>query len=119
VLFRSVATADIGRTAAVALLEGPQGGSRIELSGPREYSPADVAAVLSELTGKPVKATHAPLDAVVPTFTSFGLSRPVAELFRELYQGLGEGRVAWSGEGRALRGATPIADVLRPALGLA
>ena len=114
--FSQVATADIGRTAATALLEGPHGQTRIELSGPREYSPNDVAALLTELTGKPVTASFAPLEAVVPTFTGFGISSQVAELFRELYQGLGNGRIAWSGAGRALRGSVPLADVLRPAL---
>lgn len=111
-----VATADIGRTAAVALLEGPRGQTRLELSGPREYSPDDVAAAIAELIGKPVAAAPAPLDAVVPTFTSFGMSPAVAGLYRELYEGLAGGRVAWSGEGRALRGTVSIADVLRPAL---
>lgn len=114
--FPMVATADIGRTAANALLEGPQQQARIELSGPREYSPNDVAALLAELTGKPVAASFAPIEAVVPTFTSFGLSPQVAELFRELYQGLASGRIAWTGAGRSVRGSVPLADVLRPAL---
>lgn len=114
--FSQVATADIGRTAAAALLEGPRGQDRIELSGPRELSANDVAAVLSQLTGKKITATQAPLDAVVPTFTGFGMSQAVAELFRELYAGQASGRVAWSGKGRALRGTVEIADVLRPAL---
>jgi uncharacterized protein YbjT (DUF2867 family) len=114
-----VATADIGRTAAAALLEGPAADGKriIELSGPREYSPHEVAAALSELTGKPITAQTAPLDAVVPTFTSFGISRPVAELMRELYAGVASGHISWSGgAARAVRGAVPIADVLRPAL---
>jgi uncharacterized protein YbjT (DUF2867 family) len=111
-----VATADIGRTAAAALLEGPRGQQRIELSGPRELSPDDVAAILSKLVGKKINATQGPLEAVVPTFTGFGLSKAVAELYAELYAGIDNGRIVWSGEGRALRGATEIADVLRPAL---
>src|SRR5690349_6425184 len=39
-----VATKDIGRTAAAALIEGGRGRQVIELSGPREYSSRDVAA---------------------------------------------------------------------------
>jgi uncharacterized protein YbjT (DUF2867 family) len=111
-----VATADIGRIAATALLDGPRSQQRIELSGPRELSPNDVAAVLSKLTGKEITATQAPLEAVVPTFTGFGLSKPVAELYAELYGGIGIGRVAWSGDGRAIRGTVEITEVLRPAL---
>src|SRR5580700_10933145 len=48
-----VATRDIGTTGAKARLEGPSAQhSVIELSGPREYSPNDVAAVLKRITGK-------------------------------------------------------------------
>jgi uncharacterized protein YbjT (DUF2867 family) len=114
--FPQVATADIGRTAAAALLEGPHGQTRIELSGPREYSPNDVAGILTELTGKPVTASFAPLEAIVPTLTGFGISPQVAELFRELYQGLASGLIDWTGTGRTVRGSVPLADVLRPAL---
>lgn len=112
-----VATADIGRTAAAQLLEGPNGKSIIELSGPRDYSPADVAAILTELTGKTIDVAEAPLDAVVPTFTGFGISKPVAELFREMYEGIGNGKIAWEGgAARAVRGSVPVEDVLKPAL---
>lgn len=113
--FPMVATRDIGKTAAAALLEGPRGDVRIELAGPRDYSADDVAAALTRLTGKPVAAADAPLDAVVPTFTSFGLSPAFAELFREMYAGLISGRVAWQGgAARAIRGQVDIADVLGP-----
>lgn len=116
-----VATADIGRTAAAQLLEGPGGPSGlksiIELSGPREYSPADVAAILSKLTGKTINVAEAPLDAVIPTFTGFGLSPAVAALFRELYEGVINGKISWEGgAARAVRGTVPVEDVLKPAL---
>lgn len=110
-----VATRDIGKAAAAALLEGPRGDVRIELAGPRDYSADDVAAALTTLTGRPVAAADAPLDAVVPTFTSFGLSPAFAGLFREMYAGLISGRVAWQGgAARAIRGQVDIADVLGP-----
>ena len=38
-----VATADIGRVAAEALLEGARAPELIELAGPRDYTPEDVA----------------------------------------------------------------------------
>lgn len=112
-----VATADIGRTAAAQLLEGPHGKSIIELSGPREYSPADVAAILSTLTGKTINVAEAPLEAVVPTFTGFGMPAAAAEQFRELYEGVINGKIAWEGgSARAVRGSLTIEDVLKPAL---
>ena len=47
-----VTTTDVGRTAAQALLDGPRGRRVIELSGPVDVTPADVAAALSELLGR-------------------------------------------------------------------
>lgn len=112
--FPMVGTKDIGRTAAAALLEGGRGRRVIELSGPQgDASANDVAAALSRLTGKPIAATDAPLDAVVPTFTSFGISAPVAELYREMYAGIISGRVAWEGGGaQQVRGTVGIEEVL-------
>lgn len=118
--FAQVATVDIGRTAAAALVEGaPRGEKRvIELSGPAEYSGDDVATALTKIVGKPIKVQVAPLDAVVPTFTSFGLSKEIAELYREMYAGLISGRVDWErGKARAARGSATLEDTLRKLLG--
>ena len=114
--YPQVATADIGRTIASALVEGGARGTRqvIELSGPRDYTAVEVAAALATITGKPVTAQAAPLEAVVPTFTSFGLSAPVAELYREMYAGITSGQVAWEGgSARAVRGSVELEDTLR------
>lgn len=118
--FPQVATRDIGRTAAAALVEGiPAAGKTqiIELSGPRDYSAADVAAALTSITGRTVAAQSGPLEAVVPTFTSFGISAPMAELYREMYEGIINGRVAHEGgTARALRGSVGIDVTLRAML---
>jgi uncharacterized protein YbjT (DUF2867 family) len=112
-----VATRDIGRVAAGALAEGGKGVQVIELSGPRDYTPADIAAAVSALAGRRVDAQEAPLDAVVPTFTSFGLSTAMAELYREMYAGIIAGRVAWQGApARRVRGTVTVEDVLGPLL---
>src|SRR5919198_3198384 len=104
--FPQVSTIDIGRAAAAALVEDASRGETrvIELTGPREVRGKDVARALTKLTGQPVAVRAAPLDAVVPTFTSLGFSKQVAELFRELYEGIISGRVAQEGgKARALR----------------
>jgi len=108
-----VATRDIGRTAALALVEGGRGRQTIELSGPRDYAPDDIAAALTSTTGKAIRAQQLPLDAVVPTFTSFGVSAAVAELFREMYAAIASGLVA-AAPGRAVRGTVTAEEVLRP-----
>jgi uncharacterized protein YbjT (DUF2867 family) len=118
--FPQVATIDIGRTVAAALVEGAARGETrvIELSGPRDVSGEDVARALSKVVGKPVTVQAAPLDAVVPTFTGFGLSKAVAELYREMYAGIVSGRVAWEGgKARAIRGTVSIDDTLAKLLG--
>jgi uncharacterized protein YbjT (DUF2867 family) len=113
-----VATRDIGAVAARALLDGPRGRRVVELSGPRDYTAAEVAAAAGQILGRPVTVVEPPLDTVVPTFTSFGISADVAGLFREMYEGLRNGRVAFEGAGaEAVRGPTPIDEVVRALLG--
>jgi uncharacterized protein YbjT (DUF2867 family) len=110
-----VGTLDIGKAIAQALLDGPRGVRVIELSGPSDVSPNDVAAALARLLGKPVKVVEAPLEAVVPTFTSFGASEDIARLFREMYEGIARGTVAPE-PGEHVRGATPLETTLRALL---
>lgn len=111
-----VATRDIGVVAAKALLEGPPAAKIdvIELAGSRDLSPRDVAGIFAKIVGKPVAPQEAPLDAVVPTFTSFGLSTNMAGLYREMYEGIANGKVAWENtNARLVRGSVDPADVLR------
>jgi uncharacterized protein YbjT (DUF2867 family) len=114
-----VATLDIGKALAQALLDGPRGVRVIELAGPNDASPNDVAAAFARILGRPVQVVAAPLDAVVPTFTSFGASENIAGLFRELYEGVVNGKVSSEpGEhGERVRGTTPLETTLRTLLG--
>lgn len=109
-----VATKDIGLVAAKALLEPPAGKSEIiELTGPRDYSSRDLAAVLARIYGKPVELDAAPVEAVTPAFTSFGISPNVAGLFQEMYDGIAKGLVAFDGAGRRVRGTVDAEAALR------
>jgi uncharacterized protein YbjT (DUF2867 family) len=113
-----VASRDIGKTVARALLDGPRGTRIIELAGPAEVSPAEVAATLSKLLGREVKVAEVPLEAAVPTFTSFGFSQSVAEGFREMFEGLANGKVNWEGgNAEAMRGTTSLESELRALIG--
>ena len=112
-----VATTDVGRTAAQALLDGPRGRRVIELSGPVDVTPADVAAALGELLSRTVKVVEAPLDAVVPTFMSFGMSQHMAEIYREMYAGFIAGGITWEGKGERVRGSTGVKEGLLAMLG--
>jgi uncharacterized protein YbjT (DUF2867 family) len=109
-----VSTADIGSLAAEALLDGPRAERVLELSGPQDLTPKDVAAAVSKLLGRAVQLVEPPLDAVVPTFTSFGISADVAALFQGLYEGLRTGRIAFEGgKAEARRGKTSLEETLR------
>jgi uncharacterized protein YbjT (DUF2867 family) len=113
-----VCTADIGETAAELLLQGDRAPRVVELSGPRDASPNDVAQTLSKILGKPVAVVEPPLDAVVPTFTSFGISPNIAGLFRDMYQGIKDGSVVFEGApAEARRGKTSLETSLRALAG--
>ncbi len=116
----SVAARDIGQTGAAALLEGPPAEKTriLELAGPADYTANDVAAVLAKILGKPVAVQEAPLSAVVPTYTGYGMSANVAELFRGMYEGFIDGTVAWEGgKAQRVRGKTDAETLFRQLLG--
>jgi uncharacterized protein YbjT (DUF2867 family) len=109
-----VSTADIASLAAEALLDGPRGARVLELSGPQDPTPKDVAAVVSKILGRTIQLVEPPLDAVVPTFTSFGISADVASLFHGMYEGIRAGRVSFEGgSAEARRGSTSLEETLR------
>jgi uncharacterized protein YbjT (DUF2867 family) len=113
-----VSSVDIGKTAADLLLEGAAAPRVVELSGPRDLTPNDVAQTLSKILDKPVQVVEPPLDAVVPTFTSFGISPNIAALYRDMYQGLRDNTVVFQGPpAEARRGKTPIEETLRQLAG--
>lgn len=114
--FPMVATKDIGATAAEALLAPPAATQVIELMGPRDYSFADAAAEASKLAGRTIKPLVLPLEQMAPALQSFGVSANVAGLMREMTEAFGKGIAHFEGTHRTLRGTTPLADVLRPAL---
>jgi uncharacterized protein YbjT (DUF2867 family) len=114
--FPQIATRDIG-IAAAAALETPATGVRIlELAGPEDYTPANIAEAVGSVLGKSVNVAVGPLEAVVPALTSFGISEHMAGLFREMYEGVINGTVDWDGKGERQRGRTTPAEVFTPML---
>lgn len=113
-----VATQDIGRVAADLLVEARLGARVVELGGPRDFTPTEVAGALGKRLGRPVRAERLPLDAVEPTFVGAGMSRGVARLFREMYGALESGGIVWEdgGAAEARRGRLGPEDVLGPLL---
>ena len=109
-----ISTRDIGRIAAEQLIAGGKGRTVLELSGPEDYSPNDIAAALAELLKRAVTVQHAPLSAVVPTFKSFGFSDDAARLFEEMYACIERGQLDFERQGAThLRGRVTATDALQ------
>jgi uncharacterized protein YbjT (DUF2867 family) len=109
-----VGTRDIGEIAARALLDGPKGQRFLELAGPIDVTPDDVAQALRATLGRAVNVAEAPLEAVVPTFTSFGISEDVSKLYAELFAALRSGKLSWEGPAASVvRGRISLVETLR------
>ena len=108
-----ISTRDIGRVGAEQLLAGGKGTKIVELAGPEEYSPNEAAAALSQILGTSVAAQHAPLSAVVPTFTSFGFSKEAASLFEEMYTSFSKGAIGAEHPEQLVRGTVSLSEALR------
>lgn len=108
-----ISTRDIGRVGAEQLMAGGKGKQIVELAGPEEYSPEQVAAALSQILGREVLAQHAPLSAVVPTFKSFGFSDEAAKLFEEMYTSFSTGAIGYEHPASLVRGKITLAEALQ------
>ena len=108
-----ISTKDIGRIGAEQLIAGGYGKQIVEMAGPVEYSPDEVAAALAQLLGKTVTAQHAPLSAVVPTFKSFGFSDEAAKLFEEMYTSFSKGVIGYEHPAKLVRGTVTLSEALR------
>ncbi|MCC6964712.1 MAG: NAD(P)H-binding protein [Nitrospira sp.] len=108
-----ISTRDIGRVAAERLMAGGRGHAIVELAGPEEYSPEQVATALGGILGRAVSVQSAPLSVVVPTFTSFGFSTEAAGLFEEMYTAFSKRAVRYERPESLVRGTTSLAAALR------
>jgi uncharacterized protein YbjT (DUF2867 family) len=108
-----ISTRDIGRVGAEQLMAGGKGKQIVELAGPEEYSPEQVAAALSQILGREVSAQHAPLSAVGPTFKSFGFSDEAAKLFEEMYTSFSTGAIGYEHPASVIRGRVTLAEALK------
>ncbi|KVM88358.1 NmrA family NAD(P)-binding protein [Burkholderia stagnalis] len=106
-----VATADVGRVAA-DLLRGTWTGSRIvELEGPRRVSPNDIAATLSHLLGKDVRAQTVPRETWEDLFRSQGMRHPLPRI--RMLDGFNEGWIDFAAPAQTVKGTVTLEAVLR------
>ncbi len=109
-----VASADIGRTAAELLRDPASAHRTVELAGPRDATPLEVAAALSRLLGKPVTAGHVPREGWAGAIAALPVSAAVKEGFHGLYAGIEDGTLRF--EGRPRRGTVGLDEGLKALL---
>ncbi len=108
-----VATADIGKTVAQLLLEGPPAGTRVvNLAGPTDYTLQDVAATLGKITNKSIAAVTVPPSAMIDALVGMGASRELAEMYGEMAAAIDAGKVVFEDD-KIVRGSTTLEQVLR------
>jgi len=113
-----VATADVGIAAAGLLQEAWTGNRIVTLSGPEDYAPADVAAVLSARLGKPVGVTVVPEAAWPEALSDAQFSRAALAGFIEMTRGLNGRHIDIRSDPGAIEraGTTPLEPVVAPGL---
>ncbi len=102
-----VATEDIGRIAAEAMLETSEGVQIKELAG-FPYSPNDVAAAFSKVLGTEVKAVAVPEEQWMETLKTFSSQRN-AEAYYEMMQWVNSGSITFE-TGNQIEGKVTIED---------
>ena len=107
-----VSVVDIGAVVAELLLaaDAPE---VVNLVGPRDYAPADAAAVLAAELGRPVAAVAPPREAWEPALTAAGLGAGYAAALAAMYDGVNAGTVRFEpGVGVGRRGVVTLATAL-------
>jgi uncharacterized protein YbjT (DUF2867 family) len=112
-----IAAADVGRFAAESLLDPAPGRRILDLAGPQEHSPEDVAKILADLLKREVRVVNPPPEAAVPTFRKAGFSEDAAKLFAEMFAAANAGRLVFEKTGTEFRrGRTTPREVFQKLL---
>jgi uncharacterized protein YbjT (DUF2867 family) len=84
-------TRDVAESAAASALSDQFNGEILEISGPQSISFNDVAAVLSDLTGRQISYVAVSPDDVKASLLQMGFGEWMANLLREYSEAYGEG----------------------------
>lgn len=97
-----IATRDIGAMAAELLLQPPGESGVVEVTGPEDYTMEDVAGVLSDVIGRPVRYQFAPPAAAVGILQQMGMSESAARTMSELFEAVNSQRTTPVGQPRRM-----------------
>ena len=112
--FSMVATEDIGTVAARMLLESWTGNRVLEIAGPRDYTPRDVAAAFAAALGAPIILKTLPRDAWVGQFVAQGTPEDRTIGRAAMLDGFNSGWISFGVPGtEPVRGTIELETVLR------
>lgn len=85
---------DCARVAAAALAASADGRSTLDVTGPEALGSDELAALVSDVTDKPVRHVTVSLDEVVAGMVTAGLPEPVARLYATFETAVENGELA-------------------------
>ena len=101
---------DLAHAAAAALARDFAGKTTLTLSGAKAYTTTEIAALVSEATGKPIQVIPVPLEGLVQGMIGAGLPEPIARTYASFDTNTAAGRVAEvTGDFKALTGHRSVA----------
>lgn len=111
--FSLVATADIGKAGADVLRQEWTGTRNIEVAGPEQYSPDDIARALSSALGRPIEAVAVPREKWTEFFIGQGMPKGRTEPRAEMVDGFNSGLIHFGVPGTEhVIGATSLTSVM-------
>ena len=111
--FSLVATADIGKAGADVLRQEWTGTRRIEVAGPEQYSPNDIARALSAALGRTVGAFAVPREKWTEFFVGQGMPEGRTEPRAEMVDGFNSGWIHFGVPGTEhFTGTTSLTSVI-------
>ena len=113
----TVSALDIGRLAARRLLD-PGDDWILNLTGPADYSPIDLAEAFATVIGRQVQIVPLPREALLPAFLEAGIGPDYAQGLVEVYDGLNSGLIDFEpGVGVLVRGEVTLVEAVRAMVG--
>jgi uncharacterized protein YbjT (DUF2867 family) len=111
--FSLVATADIGKAAADVLRQKWTGTRYIEVAGPEQYSPNDIARALSSALGRTIEAVAVPRDKWTEFFVGQGMPEGRTEPRAEMVDAFNSGWIHFGVPGAEhITGTTSLTSVI-------
>lgn len=108
-----IAAGDIGRIAAEAMNETWAGKRILELHGPADYSPNDIAAAFSAALGRDVQAATVPESEWPQTLAGLSFTPGVVEAWCEMLRGFNTGHIQFeNGDCEQQRGKISLTDAV-------